>query len=156
MVSGVPFVAQPSRTACGEAALSMLLAYWKRPAPLANLAAECRLTPGSERVTAGTLRDVARAHGLQAFLVAGQPEDLARQLREGHPLLVGVVKRVGLKKGLSHYELVAGLNPRMGQVLLADPDRGWREEPLPRFLEEWSRAENLAIVALGPAPPAGI
>ncbi len=131
-------VLQEEQTDCGAAALASLLAYWEVSTSLAELREACDLGP--EGIAAGTLRDVARRAGLEAYLIRAEREDLERELAERRPVLVGVVR-----SGRAHYALVTGLAAE--RVLLVDPAAGRVEQGWSRFAREWAGAANLALVA---------
>ena len=78
IVRDVPFVAQQTDRDCGPAALAMVLAHFG-----AAPAATPELARGDVR--AGTLRDVARGRGLEAYVVSGTLDDLFTEVARGHP-----------------------------------------------------------------------
>jgi predicted double-glycine peptidase len=174
-VPGIILVRQEGRTDCGSAALTTVLsrfdpridparvrrAVGPSPAPVASpKLAQARLAgPNAEArpgdgLAAGRLRDVARAEGLQAYVIEATFADLAHEIDSGRPVLVGVYRVVG-DRGYPHYEVVAGINARDQQVLLADPATGWHKEPLAQFGARWRLARNLAVVVLGSGPSKG-
>jgi ABC-type bacteriocin/lantibiotic exporter with double-glycine peptidase domain len=143
-VEGVPEVRQVAREDCGAASLAMVLGYWGRPVPREELRAANAL--GSERgLRAATLRDLARQQGLQAFLIPGQLGDLDRELRRGHPVLVGVVKRYG-RRAYPHYEVVVGMSRRTQRVLTLDPADGLRVDSREGFAAEWAAAGQVTLI----------
>jgi hypothetical protein len=153
IVRDVPFVAQQTTRDCGPAALAMVLAYFRVPAATA---ARPEFAGGDVR--AGTLRDVARAQGLEAFVVSGTFEDLFAQVGRGRPVLVGLAKPLALTGGraLAHYEVVIGLNRSKGLVLSLDPASGLRENTLEGFAREWAPTRQVTLVVFpkGDAAPA--
>lgn len=144
LVRGVPFVHQQSEADCGAAALAMALSYWGQPATLATVV-EAR-PPHDGGIAAGELRDLARARGLQAFLVPGTLVDLDTQLRRARPVVVGLAKPITGNRALQHYEVVIGLNRAQGRVLTWDPAQGLRENSLEGFAREWIPAHQLALI----------
>lgn len=149
VVDDVPVRLQKGEADCGAAAVGMLLARWgKSEEGCVSLARRAEAENG---LRAGDLRDLARNEGLLAYVVEGTVDDLVAELSLRHPVLVGLVK-VGERKAVSHYEIVAGMNEMKGEVLLVDPARGWRREPLERFLAEWEAAGRVALVAFPPYP----
>jgi ABC-type bacteriocin/lantibiotic exporter with double-glycine peptidase domain len=147
---GVPYHAQTSDVDCGAAAIAMVIAHWTGAAP-ADVAAPLRpvAPPG---LAAGALRDLARARGLAAFLVAGALDDLAHELASGRPVLVGLVKP-HRDDALQHFEVVVGLHRARGVVVTLDPAAGWRQNTIEGFLAEWKPAKHLTLIVS--APPAG-
>src|SRR5256885_6452026 len=121
IVPDVPFVAQRTAHDCGPAALAMVLGHFRVP----NAAAEHPEFAGGD-VRAGTLRDVARAQGLDAFVVSGTFDDLVAQLGRGRPVLVGLAKPMALTGGraLAPYEGVIGIS--RGKRLIPSPDPATR------------------------------
>jgi hypothetical protein len=162
LVRGVPFVAQRSTRDCGPAALAMVLAYFRVAPPAAD---DPELARGDVR--AGALRDVARARGLDAYVVSGTFDDLFAQVGRGRPVLVGVAKPMALTGGRAraHYEVVVGLNRSRRLILSLDPAAGLRENTLEGFAREWAPTRQVTIVFLGtragvarspsPPPPSG-
>jgi Peptidase C39 family len=144
LVRGVPFVHQQSEVDCGAAALAMVLAYWGQPATLATIVTA--RPPHDGGILAGELRDLARAYGLQAFLVPGTFVDLDTQLRRGRPVLVGLAKPIAGNRALQHYEVVIGLNRTRRRVLTWDPAQGLRENSFEGFAREWIPAHQLALI----------
>jgi predicted double-glycine peptidase len=147
-VRGATHVAQEGDMGCGPAATATLLAFWGRPETPAAIGRETRVT-GERGATAGALRDLLRARGLSAHLIAGAHDDLERELAAGRPVLVG-----SLRKGpgglVGHYLVVVGLHRGKQQVAVIDPAAGWREIPLPDFAEVWTAARRVLIVAFPP------
>jgi hypothetical protein len=152
IVRDVPFVPQKTARDCGPAALAMVLAYFRVPA----VAPEHPALAGGD-VRAGTLRDVARAQGLEAFVVSGTFDDLFAQVGRGRPVVVGLAKPMALTGGraLAHYEVVIGLNRSKRLVLSLDPSTGLRENTLEGFAREWAPTKQVTIVFLGTAARAG-
>lgn len=148
IVRDVPFVPQKTAHDCGPAALAMVFAYFRVPAVTAD---RPEFVGGDVR--AGTLRDVARAQGLEAFVVSGTFNDLFAQVGRGRPVVVGLAKPMALTGGraLAHYEVVIGLNRSKRLVLSLDPASGLRENTLEGFAREWAPTKQVTIVFLGPA-----
>jgi ABC-type bacteriocin/lantibiotic exporter with double-glycine peptidase domain len=151
LVSGVPFVAQSSDRDCGPAALSMVLAFHGVPVTPAELAGTATgsgpsAVPDEQGVRAGVLRDVARAKGLEAFVVSGTLVDLLDQISRGRPVLVGLAKPLLGGRALTHYEVVVGLNREKKKILSLDPARGLRENTLEGFAREWVPTKQVTIV----------
>jgi ABC-type bacteriocin/lantibiotic exporter with double-glycine peptidase domain len=149
VVRGVPFVHQQSDADCGAAAMAMALSYWGQPATLETVVAA--RPPHDGGIAAGDLRDLARARGLQAFLVPGTFVDLDTQLRRGRPVVVGLAKPITGNRALQHYEVVIGLNRTERRVLTWDPAQGLRENSFEGFAREWIPAHQLALI-LFPRP----
>jgi ABC-type bacteriocin/lantibiotic exporter with double-glycine peptidase domain len=150
IVPGVPFVRQQTAHDCGPAALAMVLAHF-RVSPVSGDAPE--LAGGDVR--AGTLRDVARTRGLDAYVVSGTFDDLFTQVAKGRPVVVGLAKPMALTGGrsLAHYEVVIGLNRARRLILSLDPGEGVRENTLEGFAREWAPTQQVTIVFLGVAVP---
>jgi ABC-type bacteriocin/lantibiotic exporter with double-glycine peptidase domain len=147
-IEGVPEVRQVAREDCGAASLAMVLGYWGRRVPREEL--NTANAPGSEGgLQAATLRDLARRQGLQAFLIPGQFGDLDRELRRGHPVLVGVVKRYG-RRAYPHYEVVVGMSRRTQRVLTLDPADGLRVDSREGFAAEWAAAGQVTLIVYPP------
>lgn len=149
-VQGVPVVRQKQDEDCGAAALAMALAYWRVPTSLEEVVRECPPIP-KEGIKAGTLRDCARAKGLQTFLFHGAFSDLEKELSRGRPVIVGLVKPY-VNGGLTHFEVVVGVHPRKEVVVTLDPAHGWRRNRYEGFLMEWEPAKRLTLVLVKPSP----
>jgi hypothetical protein len=152
---GVTFVPQRSQADCGAAALSMVLGAWLMApggrGPVDEAQVRAWLGPIHDRhgVEAGRLRDVARAQGLAAFVIEATPDDLARELAAGRPVIAGVVN-VARGTAYPHYEVVVGLNLARSRVMTADPALGWRQQSLAEFDQRWRLSRHLALVVLRP------
>lgn len=146
IVSDVPFVRQQTAHDCGPAALAMVLAHFRAP----PLSAQTPALAGGD-VRAGTLRDVARAQGLEAYVVSGTFDDLFGQVAKGRPVVVGLAKPLAFTGGraLAHYEVVIGLNRARRLILSLDPAMGLRENTLEGFAREWAPTQQVTIVFLG-------
>ncbi|MFZ4736493.1 MAG: cysteine peptidase family C39 domain-containing protein [Bradymonadia bacterium] len=141
----LPTLRQKSAEDCGETVLAMLLRHWDRPAdPLELRAASGQ--PESRGLRAGYMRDRLRAAGLEAFLLAGTPGDLAREIAAGRPVILGIA-RPGPVDAVAHYVLVVGVQTQRGQVLVADPDAGLRAYSPAVLNDLWAPTGKLMIVA---------
>jgi ABC-type bacteriocin/lantibiotic exporter with double-glycine peptidase domain len=150
-VRDVPLVRQQREMDCGPAAAAMVLAYWQRAASVDDLRAESGV-PERRGMSAGTLRDVLRARGLDAYLIGGEIDDLERELAAGRPVLVGTVRR-GNGGIVAHYQVVVGLHRERELVAVLDPAEGWLEIKLPVFEKRWVEARHLVVVAFPPVEP---
>ncbi len=147
-VPDVPFIAQQSDSDCGPAALAMVLAHFGVPASLAEVVAAD--PPRDGGVRAGDLRDVARAKGLSAFVVAGTFADLFEQLGHGRPVLVGLAKPMTGGRALAHYEVVVAIDRRDHRLLTLDPARGLSENSLEDFAREWAPTGQVTLIVFRP------
>jgi ABC-type bacteriocin/lantibiotic exporter with double-glycine peptidase domain len=152
VVPHVPLIRQNGESDCGAAALAMVLSYWSLPTTVDDVTAVYP-TANHHGIKAGELRDLARARGLQAFVISGQLSDLVNELGRGHPVLVGVVKPYKDRQ-LAHYEVVIGIHKDKRRILSLDPADGWRENSLEGFAREWVPARQVTLVVF-PAAPAG-
>ena len=141
----VPVLHQTRELDCGPVAAAMLLGFWGRPAAPDALRAEAGV-PTSHGLTAGTVRDLVKARGLEAYLVEGDVADLERELAAGRPVLVGLAKPFSDKEAIGHYEIVAGVNRTDGRVATIDPAAGWREVPIKEFMAEWDPTKRLTLI----------
>jgi ABC-type bacteriocin/lantibiotic exporter with double-glycine peptidase domain len=153
-VRDVPVLLQESEEDCGAATLAMALAHLRVPASRDTVVRNCPPEPG-QGIRAGALRDYARSLGLQAFLFHGTFSDFQKELSQGRPVVVGLVKP-HVAGGLTHFELVVGLHPEKELVVTLDPARGWRRNGYAGFLAEWEPAGRLTLVLMKtPGLPAG-
>jgi hypothetical protein len=147
-IDGVPQLRQKTEVDCGPVALTMITQYWEQ-------GSEAPATPVAERVSAGDLRDAARAAGYRAFIVEGTLNDIEHELRHGRPVLVGMAKPTS-KGALGHYEVVVGLNKKQQLIATHDPALGPRRYSFEAFLIEWINAGRPLLVVIGPpSVPAG-
>jgi hypothetical protein len=124
---------------CGPAALSMVLARW-------GVADEPGKAPGARGVSAGELRDRARALGLESYVVPGSLDDLRHELKAGHPVVLGLARREMLH-AYFHFVVLVGGDADGSEWLVADPDRGWRRLPAKDLMAEWEAASRIMVVA---------
>lgn len=151
-VHGVPFVPQRRDTDCGPAALAMVLAHFGVNTSLEEVAALD--PPDAVGVRAGALRDVARAKGLEAYIVEGTFNDLIDQLDRNRPVLVGLAKPITGGRALAHYEVVIGIDRRDKKIVTLDPGRGLREDTLEGFGREWVPTGRVTLIVFPRAAPA--
>lgn len=146
-VEGVPELHQAHELDCGPTALAMVLGYHggaSKEALLAEL-------PEDQRSVVTQLRDVAKKHGFDAYVMEGKPEDLVYELKHGRPVIVGVAKPT-LKDAVAHYEVVVGLHRDSQRVATIDPAVGLRQNTFNGFLSEWQGAGRVLLVVI-PKPP---
>jgi ABC-type bacteriocin/lantibiotic exporter with double-glycine peptidase domain/predicted small secreted protein len=144
LLRDVPYVQQDTEYECGAAAISMVVSYWTRAEPRSVVA---HFRPVGERgLAAGKLRDYAREQGLASFLIEGQLQDLANEIKAGRPVLVGLSKPQTKDRVLDHYEVVVGINAQTKRIVTLDPSEGWRENSLEGFAREWKLAGNVTLI----------
>jgi ABC-type bacteriocin/lantibiotic exporter with double-glycine peptidase domain len=144
MLRDVPYVQQDGELECGAAAISMVVSYWTGVEPRQVVA---HFRPVGERgIAAGKLRDYAREQGLASFLIEGQLQDLANEIKAGRPVLVGLSKPQSRDRVLDHYEVVVGINAERKRIVTLDPSEGWRENSLENFAREWKIAGNVTLI----------
>ena len=141
-IIGVPELRQKTEVDCGPVALTMVTQYWHQ-------GSEAPATPIAERVSAGDLRDAARAAGYRAFIVEGTLNDIEHELLERRPVIVGMAKPTS-KGALGHYEVVVGLNKERQLIATHDPALGPRRYSFEAFLTEWIQAGRPLLVVIGP------
>lgn len=140
----VKLLRQVSRTDCGAAALAMVLSFWSVPTRVVDVSAAYPRSPG-RGLTAAQLRQFALARGLSAYVFRGRLQDIWRELSQGRPVVVGLVKTY-LPRTLSHYEVVIGLNREKRKLVTLDPAHGLRENSFRGFLKEWEAAKRLTLM----------
>ena len=128
-------IRQESRADCGAAALAMVLGYYGARVKL----------EAPEPLRADALRDAARAAGMKAFRIEGAMAHLEREISEGRPVIVGLVKPA-IDGAVTHYEVVVGLDREGRRVATIDPARGLTVNSVEGFDREWSGAGRVAIV----------
>lgn len=134
-IRDLPYFAQEQEKDCGAAALAMVLARWKKAAGVEEVRAACQ--PDAEKsITAGVLRDHARSLGLKAYVFEGDFAVFEKELANGNPVIVGMVKPT-VTAFVTHYEVVVGFHPESRRVATHDPALGRRVYDEAAFLAEW-------------------
>jgi ABC-type bacteriocin/lantibiotic exporter with double-glycine peptidase domain len=142
-VDGVPVLRQRAEHDCGPTALAMVLAYWGKASPADQRSG----FPENQRVSAGELRDYALARGMSAFVVTGTLVDIAHELKQKRPVIVGVAKPTA-NGAVAHYEVVVGLHPQTQRIATLDPAVGWRQNSWVGFMKEWMPTGSVLLVVL--------
>jgi ABC-type bacteriocin/lantibiotic exporter with double-glycine peptidase domain len=146
MVPRFPLVRQVDDEDCGAASLAAVLRYWGQTATPESI--EAALGQKDSRLQAGEMQSYAKSSGLRSYVFYGTMKDIAREIDQGRPVIVGLGKMFdGEKKALSHYEVVVGYEPTKKQVLLLDPGRGWQVDSFEGFAKEWAVSKAVTIVA---------
>jgi ABC-type bacteriocin/lantibiotic exporter with double-glycine peptidase domain len=148
-----PEMHQEGSQDCGAASLAMIAGRWH--VELSIERAVAALPASAARARLGDLRDVARAHGLTAFAIAGDRNTLVHELRAGRPVIVGLLIPHGSRRTQSHYEVIVGVHPVDDQFVTIDPATGWRVRSWADLDAEWLPAGRPTLVVIGAAAPAG-
>jgi ABC-type bacteriocin/lantibiotic exporter with double-glycine peptidase domain len=147
--SSTPVVRQKSQVDCGLAALAMVAGAWGEKWSVDDLRRDVKMSTKGAKL--GALRDVARARGLEAYAIAGNFEDLKRELAHGRPVLLGLQLPFEQDRALHHYEVVVAMNPRDGSVVTLDPATGKHLKRTKAVLEaEWKPVGFPTLVVVGP------
>jgi predicted double-glycine peptidase len=141
----VPVVRQRALTDCGVAAAAMVLGRWQGVNEGTTFA-RAQVVPPST-LSAVDVRDLVRGEGLRAFVIEGSYDDLAHELGEGRPVIVGTVKPRTDGRAYRHYEVVVAVHAD-GRVATIDPSLGWRAYTRADFEAEWRAAHHTTIVVL--------
>ena len=142
-VDGVPELRQKHELDCGPTALAMVLGYHgsaSKETVLAEL-------PEDKRSVVTQLRDIAKKHGFDSFVMEGKPEDLVYELQHGRPVIVGVAKPT-IKDAVAHYEVVIGLHRESQRIATLDPAVGMRQNSFQGFFTEWQSAGRVLLVVI--------
>ena len=102
--AATPVVKQHDMRDCGLAALAMVGGAWGQSWTIYELSKQ--VTVPDKGVKLGALRDLARTRGLDAFAIKGTHDDLARELKNGRPVVLGLILPFNNKYNLAHYEVV--------------------------------------------------
>lgn len=143
-----PRLEQVGSKDCGAAALAMVAGRWQLPISVSEALAALP-APRGRGARLGDLRDLARAHGLTAFAIAGDRATLNHELRAGRPVIVGLLLPTSKGQALSHYEVVVATHPADGLFVTIDPARGWRSRSWADFDAEWRSAGRPTLVVIG-------
>jgi len=142
-IEGVPELHQAHELDCGPTALAMVLSFYgvaDRQSVLAAL-------PSDRRVSVSDLRDLARQHGFESYVVEGKPEDLVYELQHGRPVIVGVAKPT-VQDAVAHYEVVVGMHRDSQRVATLDPAVGMRQNSFSGFLTEWQGSGRVLLLVI--------
>ncbi|MGH9666428.1 MAG: cysteine peptidase family C39 domain-containing protein [Bryobacteraceae bacterium] len=149
----VPFIRQ-TRNGCGEAAIAMLLQYWRAhgAAVGARETDPARIQQAfapedAGGISASEMKRYFEQAGFQAFSFQGHWEDLSLHLRKGRPLIVALAP-AGAGRPL-HYAVVAGVDAVRRLVSLNDPaSRKLLKIDRRRFEQEWSTTGRWTLLAV--------
>jgi ABC-type bacteriocin/lantibiotic exporter with double-glycine peptidase domain len=152
----VPFVKQ-QKDGCGAATIAMVMQYWQQHQGLPANAdtaydrIESKLySPRAHGIYASDMERYFRENGYRVFAFAGQWSDLARQLKEGRPLIAAL--RPTASKEL-HYVVVVGLDQPERVVLVNDPEqRKLLKENQSTFVRDWKATGKWTLLAVPETP----
>jgi predicted double-glycine peptidase len=145
VVPNVKMVPQRGDADCGPAALAMALARWGRVPSSDAWQPRARDGSGRDGVSAGALRDEARRAGFEAYVLEGSFEDLAVEIGQGHPVIVGLV-RLEHDTRTAHFAVVVGRDARGGRWLVADPALGVLAVSRDALETQWARSGWVTLV----------
>jgi ABC-type bacteriocin/lantibiotic exporter with double-glycine peptidase domain len=145
LVPEVKLIPQESSDDCGVAALATVINYWQPDTAAGDVARSLGPIVEGGGIEAGRLRSVAKARGLNAFLIEGTVDDLAYALVRFRPVIVGVVADEG-GRTYGHYDVVVGMNLRRRLFLVGNPGGTWRQVPFDDLFSRWRRAHQLALM----------
>jgi len=147
--SATPVVKQKSQVDCGLAALAMVAGAWGQTWTVDDLRRDVKMSAKGAKL--GALRDAARARGLEAYVIAGNHDDLQRELAKGRPVMLGLQLPFEMDRALHHYEVVVAIHPRDGTIVTLDPATGKYLKRTRAVLEkEWKPVGYPTLVVVGP------
>lgn len=146
-----PELQQRAPHECGATSLAMVAGRWQVPLSVDEALSELP-AENAKGTRLGDLRDVARAHGLEAFAITGDSGTLIHELRAGRPVIVGLLLPASLGRAASHYEVIVAANPSADQFVTIDPASGLRSRSWSDLDAEWGPPGRPALVVLGPEP----
>lgn len=146
-----PEVRQQEEKDCGAASLAMIAGRWQVPLSIEEVAAALP-SQTAKGVRLGDLRDVARAHGLTAFAIAGDRDTLVKELRAGRPAILGLLLRSGRRTLLSHFEVAVAVHATREEFVTIDPATGWRVRSWTDLDAEWTPGGRPMLVVVGLSP----
>ncbi len=140
----VPFVRQ-AENGCGAACIAMVLCYWNGSADPGQVQ-QGLFEAGAKGVRAEAMENCFRARGYRTYSFRGTWTDLGRHIAKGRPLIVSLG---GMGVPLSHYVVVAGIDPERQLVLVNDP-AGRKLTKLHRsaFERSWQESDRWTLLAL--------
>ncbi len=141
VVSGVPSIAQQSRTDCGAAALAALLAHRGREVPVATIAQKVDI-PELGGSLLPDLENFARGQGFETRSGRGDLALLRRQIDAGRPVVVPVQLGFTLFSR-PHYLVVFGYTDR-GFLVQAGTGEGVFIA-VDEFAERWAKMNSLYL-----------
>jgi ABC-type bacteriocin/lantibiotic exporter with double-glycine peptidase domain len=150
-IEGVPELHQAHELDCGPTALAMVLSYYGVADQKSILAA----LPADKRSSVSDLRDLARQHGFESYVVEGKPEDLVYELQHGRPVIVGVAKPT-VQDAVAHYEVLVGMHRDSQRVATLDPAVGMRQNSFSGFLSEWQGSGRVLLLVIPKRTSAGV
>jgi ABC-type bacteriocin/lantibiotic exporter with double-glycine peptidase domain len=143
-----PVVKQQQMSDCGLAALAMVGGAWGHAWTVADLSRD--LPPTEHGLKLSSLRDLARKRGLEAYAIAATRKDIENELRQGRPIMLGLMLPHDRKRNRSHFEVAVALDPRDGTVVTIDPATGeWMKRSSKILDVEWKAASYAALVVVG-------
>ncbi len=143
---GVPLYRQATEHDCGPTALAMVLVHHQSSIGRAEVLARF---PADTRASAKELREVALRYGFSAFVVSGTLPDIAHELAQHRPVIVGMAKPTATG-AVAHYEVVVALHVDSQRIVTLDPAEGWRQNTLTGFMKEWLPTGSVLLVVIPP------
>ncbi len=148
----VPFVEQ-QKNGCGAASIAMVMQYWDQHLhlPLRPDAEPAQIlraiyAPAADGIYASAMARYFQQNGYRTFAFSGEWADLARQLRNGRPLIVAL--KPGSGPSL-HYVVVVGVDMQQRRVLVNDPaQRKLLSEDQSQFDREWKATGYWTLLAV--------
>lgn len=148
----VPFIRQ-AREGCGSAAMAMVIEYWRDQMPSlsirqadADRIQELLHAPEARGIYGSDMQAFLEKTGFHAFRLNATKTDLVQHLSRGRPIIVCLQPERG---DPLHYVVVVGFDPATDAFRFNDPARGkLLTEDSKRFMEQWKRTENWALLAV--------
>jgi len=143
----VPFYPQEEHQ-CGPAALATALGAQGVPATPESLVSEIYL-PGREGSLAAELLGATRRHGMLAYPLRPQLEDVLREVAAGTPVVV--LQNLSLPVAPQwHYAVAVGYDLAAGQIVLRSGRTRRELMPLADFERSWAPGGRWAMLVLPP------
>ena len=139
---------QAGRETCALACLMTVFEYWGRHVSSEEVRRELGEAPEGG-YTLGQLRDFARKHGFQAYIVHGDLAFLREHTGLGRPVIA-----VLYQNNVNHSVVVVAIE-RDGTIIAMDPAVGRMVQMSQAdFLGRWEKLDNAALL-LAPGPASG-
>ncbi|MEX0587411.1 MAG: C39 family peptidase [Patescibacteria group bacterium] len=111
-----------------------------RPLTEREIGRYCRLAQPDQKLRRELIEKVRKQAGGVKVRKAWTVETVKKAIRRGRPILANIQAGPGYSQG--HYVLIIGFSKDRFVISDADDDFGYREIPIPEFMERWYELED--------------